>query len=481
MPHTDERADALIVGAGIAGAGAALELLGAGVDFVGIDKAPVFGGTARGGGIGSSIAGSPAQAERGIVDHWETAVRDISADGNNPGRVWSRFYYRRSVADVFGWYMDRGAKIERVTQHEGDSTARWHLPVGGGVFVMGAAWKELTEANTRWVFGQRVVDLLRDGDRVTGARVRNADGIERNITARATLLATGGFGANPEMAQDLSPRFQRVKRLLAGGNPNAQGELHGIVRAHGGQLTKLDDVYAYANGTPDYRDPTGRRGVVVRGVRNCIWVNKRGERFHDEDFFIVGRSATDALLAQPDQTCWMLLDEAALGEIFIQDHYQEPGSEAPASITARYVANSPYVQRAASPTELAERIGVPANALRVTLDKWAALVSSGTARDPLTGRVLSGLRPLSGPICAIQLFPLLRKTLGGVRTDLKGGVLDTKGSVIPGLFAAGELAGMGGGGMPGFRPLEGTMAGGSLFSGRIAGRWMARSLARGWN
>ena len=92
-------------------------------------------------------------------------------------------------------------------------------------------------------------------------------------------------------------------------------------------------------------------------------------------------------------------------------------------------------------------------------------------KDPSTGRAGSG-----GPLVAIRLHVLTRKTLGGLETDLDGRVLRSDGSVLPGVYAVGEAAGFGGGGMHGYRALEGTFLGGCLFTGRVAGRALAASL-----
>jgi len=471
---------AIVVGAGIAGTAAALELATAGISFVGIERAAEPGGTARRGGIGTSIAGSPYQRQMGIDDNWELAVADLRAEGNDPDPAWSRFYYRRAVADVYGWFDGLGVTFDRVTRHEGDSAARWHLPLGAGVRVMDAAWQKLAALGGAdgWRFGVSVRDLLRDGDKVVGVRVEDANGKRADMVGGAVLLAVGGFAGNAQMGRRASPRFAGVERFLAGGNPDSQGELHRIVERHGGLLDKMQDVYAYANATPDYRDPSGVRGVVVRGIRNCIWVNREARRFHDEDLYITGRSAVDDLLKQPGQTCWVILDEAALPEVMIQDHYQAPGTETPHQTAARHIAHSPHFRSAGTLDQLAREIAMRPEALAATVADWNGLLRSGAAIDPLTGRRLEALRPLGqGRWVAVPFFPMLRKTLGGVATDLKCRVLDVNRKPIPGLFAAGELTGMGGGGMAGWRALEGLTAGGSLFSGRIAGRWAAR-LAR---
>jgi predicted oxidoreductase len=300
------------------------------------------------------------------------------------------------------------------------------------------------------------------------------------IRGKAVLLAAGGFGGNAEMGRKAGTLFRDAGRLLAGGNPNARGELHAIVARHGGRLDKMENVYGYANGTPDYRDRTGERGVVVRGPRSWIWVNREARRFHDEDMQFTGRTSTEALLKQTDQTCWAIFDETALADAVIQDHYQEPTVETPNEVARRYAEKSPYFHKAATLNALAQELGLSATALTQTIADWNALLKSGAGRDPLTRRRLAGIVPLDGSKGwrAVQFFPMLRKTLGGVATDLKGRVLDGKGQAIPGLYAAGELAGMGGGGLAGRHPLEGLMAGGSLFSGRVAARWAGRYVKR---
>jgi len=476
-----EHTEVIVVGAGVAGAAAALELAHHGVDFIGLDKAERFGGTARRGGVGCSIAGSPLQHEGGIADDMPRAIADLAKEGNDPDTIWARFYYRRAVADVYGWYQQLGAHFDGILHFEGDSVPRWHKPAGGGARVMEMAWKAFGERGLqdRWRFACEVTDLLRDRERIAGVRVRDAAGRSFDLRARSVLLAAGGFGGNLEMARHESTMLRGAERLLAGGNPDAQGSLHAVAARYGAKLTGMENVYAYANGLQDYRDPSGRRGVVVRRIRSCVWVNRAGHRFHDEDVHITGLSATEVLLRQDGQRCWIILPESALSEVEIFDHYIEPGSETQGETVARFLARSPCVTKAQNLGELARKAGIDPQPLTTTVTQWNALLASGAARDPLTGRDLTGLQPLGpGPWYGIQLFPIVRKTLGGVATDRQCRVLDRAGRPIPGLFAAGELAGMGGGHLAGRRPLEGLMAGGSVFSGRIAGRWAARTLLR---
>jgi predicted oxidoreductase len=469
------RADIVVVGAGIAGAAALIEAAASGASVVGLDSGPGFGGTARRGGGGICIPGSTMQREQGIVDDPELAFRDLAANGNVFDDVWARRYFENAAVEVFDWLHGLGIVFADIRHIEGDSVPRWHGPVGQGAGAMASLWTWMVRngLDRAWRFGQRVVAIEEEGGR---RLVTAQDGAGRSlrIEAGAVVMATGGFAGNLDMVEASSARITRAGRVLAAGGPAAQGEGHRMLASLGARLDHLENVYAYATGTPDYSDPTGRRGVIVRGVRDWVWLNRQGRRFHDESRATSGKTATPAVLAQEGGTCWALLDAAMAEDLLVADHYREPGSETTRDAALRLLAHSPLVWRTESVSELAVRIGLD-RAASSTVSDWNALLASGAERDPLTGRALAGLRPLAKPpFTAIQFLPSSRKTLGGVQTDLACRVLDTGGRPMPGLFAAGELCGMAGGHIAGSLPLEGMMVGASCFSGRIAGREAAR-------
>jgi hypothetical protein len=160
--------------------------------------------------------------------------------------------------------------------------------------------------------------------------------------------------------------------------------------------------------------------------------------------------------------------------IRIADPYFRAHPVTPPERLEELVTSSAWIHRGDTPEFLAQAAGIDPGRLARTLRDWDALLVSGAAEDPRTGRPLRGLgRFADPPRIAIQLLPLVRKNLGGVRTDLRGRVLRPDGSPIEGLYAAGELAGFGGGHLAGRRAQEGIMLGGSLYSGRVAGAWAA--------
>jgi predicted oxidoreductase len=468
--------DVVIVGAGAAGGAAFLEATGSGADVIGIDQLPSFGGTAATSGGGCCLAGTPLQAARGIADDPGLAVDDLlAAGGGEADEAWARSYFEHAVADVHDWLTARGVTFVDIRSQEHDSVPRWHLPKGNGRGLMDALWSTIDARGLadRWRFASRVDDLIVEAGRVVGVRLIDGGDGARDIRADAVVLATGGFAGDLDQVLGYVEKLRSVQRLLIGGGIGALGLGHRILARHGAELTHLEHVWVYAYATPDYRDPDGPRGLVVRGLDDAIWVNREGRRFHDESRPGPG-TATPALLAQDPATCWAIVDRTmALGMRIADPHFRSDGGS-PHDRIDELLASSPFIHSASSPETLARAAGIAADAFAATIREWNGLVASGTERDPLTGRSLAGVSALTGsPLYAIQFYPLVRKNLGGVRTDLRCRVLDTGGAPIPGLFAAGELAGFGGGHMSGRRALEGIMIGGSLFGGRIAGAMAA--------
>lgn len=336
---------------------------------------------------------------------------------------------------------------------------------------MESLWSDVVrrQSATDWRWSTTVEELLVDNGRAVGVIVRDEAGHRSELRSQSVILATGGFAGDLDVVLDHAPHLRAVERLLVGGGVGARGTGHAMLAKLGAALDHLDHIWTYTYAIPDYREPSGRRGLVVRGLDDAIWVNREGRRFHDESRPGPG-TATPALLAQDPATCWAIVDRTmALGMRIADPHFRSDAGS-PHDRIDELLASSPFIHSASSPEALARAAGIAADAFAATIREWNGLVASGTERDPLTGRSLAGVSALTGsPLYAIQFYPLVRKNLGGVRTDLRCRVLNTGGAPIPGLFAAGELAGFGGGHLSGRRALEGIMIGGSLFGGRIAG------------
>jgi predicted oxidoreductase len=247
----------------------------------------------------------------------------------------------------------------------------------------------------------------------------------------------------------------------------------------GGTFLHLEDIWMYAFATPDPKNVEGHRGLVIRGLDNCIWVNFQGRRFHNE-LQSGGATGTPALLCQEPPTVWAIIDSSMVRDLVVSDPYYRKGSEVDFDRVSELLEGSPNIKRASTIEDLAETINVDRKEFQRTLDVYNRYLEEGLAKDPEFGKNLEGLKKIeASPFYAIQFFPLARKNLGGIRTDLTCRVLGPHGDAIPGLYAAGEVAGMAGGHINGVAGLEGTMLGPSIFSGRVAGAWAAHHLGLG--
>jgi succinate dehydrogenase/fumarate reductase flavoprotein subunit len=232
----------------------------------------------------------------------------------------------------------------------------------------------------------------------------------------------------------------------------------------------MDVIWMYPYATADYKSGGEARGLVLRGMDDDVWINSDGRRFHNEELR-GGASGAPAVLAQAGGTCWSVIDARIASQIVVWDGSYEADNRSDRAKSDGLLAESPYIASAADWTGLASRIGVNAGQLADTMREHNMARHLGRDVDPDFGRPLAGLEPIEHPpYYAIQFFPAARKNLGGVRTDQNCQVLSTEGRPVPGLFAAGEAAGMAGGHINGQAALEGTMLGPSLFSGRVAGR-----------
>ncbi|MPZ13613.1 MAG: FAD-binding protein [Chloroflexi bacterium] len=473
---TVHRADVVIVGAGAAGAMAALAANEQGVTFVGLDQLQEFGGTAIVSGGGMSIAGTRMQEEQGIQDAPDRAFHDMVDEQAEADEAWVRFYYGHASEQLFEYLTAQSMEYSAITINEGDSVPRRHVPKGVGLGLMTHVWEVHRQRGMQdcWHFGMTARDLIWNHGRVVGVLAEDAEHQPHAFGGRAVIVATGGFAGNLRMISRFSPHLVARGRVLAGGGVGAQGTGHEILLRHGASMSHAHNIHVYVYATPDHEDPTGERGLVCRGIESSIWVNSAGRRFHDESRN-GGIYGAAALLGQDSAMCWAILDHDMAAHIDVSDPRYRRGPEALRDRIWELLERSPYIARGNSPRELAQYAGFDSDAFDRTVSDWNALLASDAEHDPQTGRRLVGLKPLlTPPFFALQFLPLARKNQGGIRTDLQCRALTERGERIPGLYAAGELCGFAGGHISGTRSLEGIMIGGSLFSGRVAGAWAAQ-------
>lgn len=463
--------DLIVIGAGGAGLSAAIEAASRGMRVAVVDSASGPGGTASTSGGGTFIAASPLHEKLGYVDSPEAALEDWLAWGGDTVDVpWAERYIYSSVSDIYDWLGGFGVEWEGVQWQEGNRVPRWHAPKNGGFGVMQGLEKATRDLpGVDWRLGSRLIDLIVEGGRVTGVSIDNAYG-SFELRGGAVLMATGGFNSSREMVERWGTAAPKGARILLGGGPGAKGLGHGILERAGAQFVNMESIWFYPFAVPDPDEPSGERGLVSRNLTGEVWVNRQGRRFHNETKR-GGATGAPALFRQDPASCWSIVDARIVRGLFFSDPRYRRGSTTFPDAVRRLLEVSPDVTTAGTIAELAAITGLDEIGLTTTIRDYNRRIENGEATDPDFGRDISKLPAIAEPpFYALRFYPLARKNLGGVRTNLECQVLDTAGNVIPGLYAAGEVAGMAGGSINGRYALEGTMFGPSVFSGRVAGK-----------
>lgn len=532
LAPVEYRSDAIVIGGGIAGICAALELLDGGANVLVLDRDAEanFGGLAKESFGGIFVVGSPEQKRAGFRDSPEAALADWCSFGELPEsehwpRAWAGAYVERSLADVHGWLKGKGIRffpiphwIERGEQVRGNSVPRFHIVWGTGQELATVLARKLRShpqaSRLTLAFGHKVEALVTANGAAAGCRGRiEATGAEFAANAPRVLIAAGGINGSQTLIRKHWHKDWKTPppTILNGSHRFADGTLHEAVRAAGGRVTHLDKMWDYAAGVHHYRPRKPDHGLSVVPPRSALWVNWRGERILPP--LVTGfdtRALVAAVCAQERQYSWQVLNRRiALKELAVS------GAEFNPSIRDKrlfaflrdtlignrwlvdeLVENCADVVTAPTLPELGQKMNrlqgddaVRIELLERDLREYDDKVRRRAVSEDVQVARLAMMReyrgdkvrtcnmqpildPRAGPLIAIREFVISRKSLGGVQTDLHSRVLDESGAPVPGLYCAGEAAGFGGGGMHGLRALEGSFLGGCILGGRIAGRAM---------
>ena len=532
------QSDVLIIGGGLAGIVAALELLSAGrrVTLLERDTEDNFGGQARESFGGILVVGTPEQRRSGIHDTPELALRDWLSFGGfgrderaeHWPRRWAEAYVNDSYGDIYCWLKERGITflplplwVERGQHGGGNSVPRWHITWGTG-HVLATQLIRVLHAHPRrdaltLKFGHRVEALTEDAGRISGCRGVTENSHE-DFVARAdvVLVATGGINGSIErVRQHWHTEWKSPPQtILNGSHRFADGLLHEAVQVAGGNLTYLDRMWNYAAGVHHWKPRKPGHGLSIVPPRSALWLNWRGERIGPDP--LVGgfdtRELVTRICKEEKQYSWQILNQKiALKELAVSGAEFNPsireksvvGFLRDALLGNRWLVEQMTqncIDFVVAPTleELVEKMNtlqgddaVDGDIVRDAIERYDAEIDRGPAlhNDDQLRRV-AHLRKWRGdrmrtckfqkildkdamPLIAIREFIISRKSLGGIQTDLDSRVLSRTGVPIPGLYAAGEAAGFGGGGMNGLRGLEGTFLGGCIYSARRAARSIA--------
>jgi predicted oxidoreductase len=550
-----EEADAIIVGAGLAGLVAAAELIDAGKKIIIVDQEPEqsLGGQAFWSLGGIFLVDSPEQRRMGIRDSHALALEDwlgtaaFDRDEDFWPRRWAEAYVAFAAGEKRAWLRARGLRFFPVVGWaergggnavgHGNSVPRFHLTWGTGPGVIEPFVARVRDGETRGLvtfkFRHRVNALTKSGATVDGVRgdVLAPSTIERGrkssrdvagafeLKAQTVIVASGGIGANHELVRANWPqRLGRPPRRMITGVPDhVDGRMLAITEAAGGTLINRDRMWHYVEGIKNWNPIWTDHAIRILPGPSSLWLDARGRRLpvplypgfdtlatlkyimetgHDHSWFILTRKIIEKEFAlsgseqNPDFTSkswWQVIDRARKGIPGPVKAFMDKGEDFIierdlARLVERMnalIGGEPLLSLAGVEREIAARD----RQLDNQFGKDAQIMAIRAVRHYLGDKLIRTakphklLDPAAGPLIAVRLNILTRKTLGGLQTDLDSRVIGAGGQPVPGLYAAGEVAGFGGGGVHGYAALEGTFLGGCIFSGRAAGRAAAASVA----
>ncbi|HUE01885.1 MAG TPA: FAD-dependent oxidoreductase [Bryobacteraceae bacterium] len=459
---------------------------------------------------------------------WQS-VAHYGPDDDWP-RAWGRFYCENSREYIFE-FLDR-KKIEflplvnwpeRGLHGPGNSVPRWHIVWGTGYEIvhrlLDALESHPRRANLEVLFDTEVSAIEIAGGRAKGVRGRSmGDGREFRVAAEHVIIASGGVCGGDlscVRAHWYQPWGEPPAELLNGAHRYGDGRLHGEVAQLGGAVTHLDLHWHYAAGV---HHPAKRRpldGLSLVPPRSALWLNARGERImHPGPMPVYGdtRHLVASVLAQPGKYSWQVMNwKIAIKELAVSGcdymtafRYKKKLGLAAGLLFGNKDLVNRLIRDCPDDIVVADRLdelmdqmerqslyGMQIDRARMeaTVRAWDNMIERGPAyfNDEQLRRIANArqyrgdrvrtckfqsiLDPKARPLIAIREFILSRKSLGGIQTDLQCRVLrSSDGQPIPGLYAVGEAAGFGGGGMHGKGSLEGTFLGGCVLTGRLAGR-----------
>lgn len=524
--------EVVIIGGGIAGIVTALELLNKGITCLILDRDTPerFGGLARDAFGGMALCGTPLQKMNRIRDNPELLLRDwLSFADFGPEdhwpRTWAEMYAHRNNPDVYQWLLSQGIKffpavnwVERGDFAPGNSVPRYHIVWGTGwelAEVLIARLKDHSQADKAKVhFNHFVEDFTLTNGEVTGCRgVDEATNEPFEVKANTVVVASGGINGNLDKVRQHWPADwpSPPDTILNGSHPYADGWLHDKLGEQGGNITHLEWQWNYAAGIHHPKPRMPLHGLSLIPPKSALWMDCRGNRIGPRPM-VTGfdtNKLCERVCRQEKGYTWQVLNKKiARKEISISGSEHNPSFRDKKAVKFlkeillgnddlyEYMINEcPDVVVADSLPELVEKMNAVTGENLVSLQNMERDIKAydrqidrgPTFHDDEQLRLIEHARRWKGdkvrtckyqkildetafPLVAMREFLISRKSMGGIQTDDCSRVLNTAGKPMKNLYAVGEAAGFGGGGVCGKRSLEGTFLSLCILSGRIAGR-----------
>lgn len=349
-------------------------------------------------------------------------------------------------ADAIDWLDEHGITLHNVSSFGGASVKRIHRPVNAegktvsvGSYMIPLLQENCEKAGVKMMLDTTATEILTDANgAAVGVKATGASGETVTVNAKAVVLASGGFGANLDMVVKYKPE---LKGFMTTNAPGIQGQGIEMAEAIGAATVDMDQIQIH----PTVEANTA--ALITEGLRGdgAILINEEGQRFIDE---VGTRDVVSAAeIAQTGSYSWLVVDQAMADASSVIQGYIKKG----------------YTVTGATYEELGKAMGVDAAAFAETMEKWNGYVEA--KNDPDFGRT-SFANPLNtAPYYAVKVTAGVHHTMGGLKINANTEVLNEKGEVIPGLFAAGEVTG----GVHGANRLGGNAVADFTVFGRIAG------------
>ena len=497
-----------------------------------------FGGLAKESFGGMFFVDTPHQRRLGIKDSIDIATRDWFSfaefdDGDLWQKKWAEKYIQQCRDDVYFWLRERSIKffpvvhwVERGLHQPGNSFPRFHMVWGTGYELTISLIKHLEAhenvKNLTLLYNHKGEEFTTVNGKVSGiSGIDESNGATFEIEADHVVVATGGIAGNIEKVKEnwYKPWGTPPEVILNGSHKFALGDFHDKISDIKGKVCHLDKMWNYAAGVHHHRPKHEFQGLSIIPPKSAIWLNSKGRRIGPIPL-ISGfdtRFLVEQVCRQEKKYSWQVMNmkiankEMAISGSEFNTALREKnwigfiksaliGNK---SLVSELVAENQDVITANSIEELAGKMNKLTGTNEVKIDLLIESISNYDQNidrgqkyfNDEQLRRISYLRQYRGdrvrtckfqkiddkkayPLVAIREFILSRKTLGGIQTDLGCRVLldnNKSDETIPGLYAVGEAAGFGGGGMHGKRSLEGTFLGGCVLTGRVAAQTILKN------
>lgn len=444
--------DLVIIGSGGTGMVAALQAKELGLSPVILEKMDKMGGNTNRASSGMNAAETDFQLQHHIVDSFEDFYQETLKGGGGLNNKEMLNYFTSHGALAIDWLADRGIELNDITITGGMKIKRTHRPASKaaiGGYLVTELLKQVEKEEIPLFAKVKVDKLIADGDKVTGLDVQLPNDETKEISAKAVILATGGFGANKELLKKYRPDLDGYDTTNQAG---ATGDGIKLATEIGAGLVDMGQVQVH----PTVQQDTGHAYLIGEATRGegAILVNAKGERFVNE--LDTRKNVTNAINELPEKSAYLIYDSGIRENVPAINFYDHIG----------------LVEHGDSLADLAANIDVDPETLQATVASWNEAVTSG--QDSAFGRD-SGMDQTidHGGYEAIHIAPAVHYTMGGLKIDAKTHVLTESDQPIAGLFAGGEVAG----GLHGNNRIGGNSIAETVVFGRQTGQQAYKYLA----